>query len=103
LGIAHYRAGDWKAATEALEKAAELRASSFAHACFFLAMAHFQTGQKNQARQWYDKAVATMGKSHSKDDELFRFRAEAAALLGVIDVPQTAEKKEETAAPSSKP
>ena len=50
---------------------------------FFLAMAHWQLGDKPQARSWYDKAVSWMEKNQPKNEELIRFRAEAAALLGV--------------------
>ena len=60
LGVAHYRAGDWKAAIEALEKSTQLRAGGDPSVWFFLAMAHWQKGEKDQARQWYDKAVNRM-------------------------------------------
>ena len=46
-------------------------------------MAHWQLGDKNQARKWYDQAVAWMDKNQPKDDELRRFRAEAEELLKV--------------------
>ena len=46
-------------------------------------MAHWQLGDKPQARSWYDKAVPWMEKNQPKNEELVRFRAEAAALLGV--------------------
>ena len=48
---------------------------------FFLAMAHWQVGEKDKARQWYAKAVAWMDKNKPTDAELTRFRAEAKALL----------------------
>jgi hypothetical protein len=48
---------------------------------FFLAMAHRQVGEKDKAREWYDKAVEWMDKNEPKNDELRRFRAEAAELL----------------------
>ena len=83
LGVAHYRAGDWKAAIEALTKSMELRKGGDSTDWFFLAMAHWQLGDKPQARSWYDKAVQWMEKNQPKDEELIRFRAEAAALLGV--------------------
>ena len=81
--MAHYRAGDWKAAIEALTKSMELRNGGDSNDWFFLAMAHWQLGDKTQARSWYDKAVPWMEKNQPKDEELLRFRAEAAALLGV--------------------
>jgi hypothetical protein len=49
---------------------------------FFLAMAQWQLGAKDKAREWYDKSVQWMEKSKKDDAELKRFRAEAAALLG---------------------
>ena len=83
LGVARYRAGDWKAAIAALEKAESLAPDKYlAFNAFFLAMAHWQLGDKPQARSWYDKAVPWMEKSQPKNEELIRFRAEAAALLG---------------------
>jgi tetratricopeptide (TPR) repeat protein len=83
LGAAHYRTGDWKAAKGALEKALELRKDGDPFDYFFLAMAHWQLGNKGEARKWHDKAVASMDKNQPKDEELFRVRAEAAELLKV--------------------
>lgn len=48
----------------------------------FLAMALHRAGQPSEARGWYDKAVASLGQK-PEDEELRRFREEAAALLGV--------------------
>ena len=50
---------------------------------FFLAMAYQQLGEKEKARQWYDRAVQWMDKNQPKNEELRRFRREAAELLGV--------------------
>jgi hypothetical protein len=50
---------------------------------FILAMAHWQLGNKAEARTWHDKAVAWMEKNAPKDEKLIRFRAEAAELLGL--------------------
>jgi tetratricopeptide (TPR) repeat protein len=93
LGVAQYRAGDWKAAVEALETS--IRKKSFpgrdggdSADFFFLAMAHWQLGEKEQARQWYDRAVAWMAKNRPQDEELKRFRAEATNLLGIKDEPE---------------
>jgi serine/threonine protein kinase/Tfp pilus assembly protein PilF len=84
LGVAQYRAGDWKQAVASLEKAEELAPGKYvAHNGFFLAMAHWQLGDKARARAWYDKAVAWTEKNALGDIELRRFRAEAEALLGV--------------------
>jgi tetratricopeptide (TPR) repeat protein/serine/threonine protein kinase len=83
LGVAHYRARDWKASIAALEKSMELRKGGDAFDWFFLAMAHWQLGHKDEARQWYDRAVEWMEKNPPKNEELKRFRTEAAELLGV--------------------
>jgi serine/threonine-protein kinase len=94
LGTALYRAGDLKAAVSALEKSEALQPDK--HLAFnglFLAMARWQLGHKQEARTWYDKAVTWIEKNTPLDrngpfdKEVLRFRAEAAALLGVIDVP----------------
>ncbi len=86
LGAAYYRADDWKNAVTALEKSLELSPKeSVADNGFFLAMAHWRLGGKEQARQWYGKAAAWMEKNRSTDGELLQFRAEAATLLGLRD------------------
>jgi hypothetical protein len=50
---------------------------------FFLAMAYWQLGRRDEARLWYDRAVQWMDKHVPNHRELRRFRAEAAALLGL--------------------
>ncbi len=85
LGWAHYRNGDHKAAIAALDKVRELGSSGDSYEWFFLAMAHWKLGEKDKARQWYERAVQWMDKNQSTNEELRRFRAEAAALLGVKD------------------
>ena len=84
LGTALYRAGDWKAAIETLERADQLQGGKrLSGNAFFLAMAHWQLGNKDEARKWYDRAVEWMDKNQPKNEELRRFRAEAAELLEV--------------------
>ena len=46
-------------------------------------MANWQLGKKEEARKWYDKAVEWMEKNQPKNEELRRFRAEAAELLRI--------------------
>jgi tetratricopeptide (TPR) repeat protein len=82
LGIAHYRAGDWEAAIAALEKAMQLKNGGDSWDWLFLAMAHWQRGEKEQARRWYDRAAPRMPTSAGAV-RYDRFRAEAAALLGI--------------------
>jgi tetratricopeptide (TPR) repeat protein len=82
LGAAHYRAEDWNEAVAALEKSMELRQGGDGSDWFFLAMAHWQLGDREPARKWYAAAALWMDKHAPGDAQLRRFRDEAAALLG---------------------
>jgi tetratricopeptide (TPR) repeat protein len=82
LGVARYRAGDYRGAIAALEKSEELgKGSEFGFNALFLAMARWQLGQRDQADRLYDEAVGWAEKSKPNDDELRRFRIEAGKLL----------------------
>jgi tetratricopeptide (TPR) repeat protein/serine/threonine protein kinase/WD40 repeat protein len=88
LGVAHCRAGNWKAAIAALEKSMSLRKGGDAFDYVFLAMAHQQLVQKEEARKWYEKTIDWMQKNQEAlkkdtmhDEELLRFRAEAEELM----------------------
>jgi Flp pilus assembly protein TadD len=94
LGVAQYRKGDWKAAIEALMKSVQLSKGSDSYDFFFLAMAHWQLNEKEKARAWYDQAIAWMEKNSSQNEELQRFRDEAAALLGLAKATQSQKKKD---------
>ncbi len=84
LGVAHYRARSWKEAIAALRKSMGLLCGQLeSWNTFFLAMAHWQLGNKEEARKWYDQGAAWMDKNQPKNEELRRFRAEAVELLGV--------------------
>ncbi|MHB8970371.1 MAG: protein kinase domain-containing protein [Pirellulaceae bacterium] len=63
------------------------------HLAFVLAMVRWKLGEKEAARQWYDKAVERIDTSKPEDEELRRFHEEAAALLGMPINPSTAEEK----------
>jgi tetratricopeptide (TPR) repeat protein len=94
LGVSLYRTGDWKAAIEALEKSEVLAPNkNLAFNGLFLAMAHWQLGRRDEARLWYDRAVQWMDKHVANHGELRRFRAEAAAVLGLPE-PAAPAKKE---------
>ena len=73
LGAAHYRAGEFPAAIQALEKSMELAKGGNSFDWFFLAMAHWQLGHSDNARKWLAKAIEWMQKHRPKDDELRRF------------------------------
>jgi uncharacterized protein HemY len=98
LGVAQYRAGDWQGAVDALGRSMELAGGGSAFDWFFLAMAHWQLGQQDLAREWFEKAVLWMDERQPDNEELGRFRAEAEELLGLagpafpvrVDVPAEA-------------
>jgi serine/threonine protein kinase/tetratricopeptide (TPR) repeat protein len=84
-GTARYQTGDWKGAIADLERAIGLRAPDDhvnANEGFFLAMAQWQLGDKDRARDWFAKSAQWMERD-KENAELKRFRAEAAELLGV--------------------
>jgi serine/threonine protein kinase len=81
LGVAHFRNGDDRSAIAELETAMSLRAGGDSLDWFFLAMAHWGLGDRDQARTWFDRAVQWMDKNKPHNDELRRFRAEAEAMF----------------------
>jgi tetratricopeptide (TPR) repeat protein len=87
LGVAQYRAGDAKAAAEALETALPLRDGGDASDWLFLAMAHWRLSDQAAARDWYDKARSWIDQHKPQDEDLRRLFAETTTLLGA-DRPQ---------------
>jgi serine/threonine protein kinase/Tfp pilus assembly protein PilF len=89
LGVAQYRAGDWNAAVESLQRSMDHRDGGDSYDWFFLAMAQWQLDKKDDARRWYDKAVDWTDKHQHMDPlasaELRQFRAEADKLLKIAD------------------
>jgi Flp pilus assembly protein TadD len=82
LGIAQYRVGDPVAAIEAAQKATELPNRADAKVWLGLAMAHWQKGDHEQARVWYDRVIGWIERYHPADELLGRLRREAESLLG---------------------
>jgi serine/threonine protein kinase/tetratricopeptide (TPR) repeat protein len=98
LGVAQYRAGNWKAAIDTLTRADALYGGRlFSYNAFFLAMAHWQRGEKEQALKEYAPALVWMEKYAPKDAHLLRFRAEAASLLGLPEklTPEQAQARDD--------
>jgi tetratricopeptide (TPR) repeat protein len=83
LGMAQYRAGRWNDSIAALEESCRLESSTNgignAWQWLFLAMAHWQSGNRDEAVHWYLRSV-----DHESNwpDLLRRYRAEADALMG---------------------
>ena len=72
LGVAQYRNGDWKAAIAALEKSTRIPSGNEVLDGYFLAMAHWQLGDKALAGKYYDQAVAWANKNRPNDEDLRR-------------------------------
>jgi tetratricopeptide (TPR) repeat protein len=86
LGVAHYRAGDWKQAVASLEKYEPQETDrNVGFNGFFLAMSYWKLGDKEKARQWYDKSADWTQKNLPTDSEYRRIRAEASQVLGIPD------------------
>jgi len=81
LGVAAFRARDWETAAKVFHQATTFTGGG-AYNFFFLAMTYWHQGNKKEAREMYDRAVAWTDKNKPDDPELRQFRAEAAALLG---------------------
>ncbi|MCS7236796.1 MAG: hypothetical protein NZ899_00830 [Thermoguttaceae bacterium] len=85
LGVANYRAGHWKEATKALDKSLHLRGNNTL-GLVFLAIARWQAGQKEEARQAYQRALEHLPfKKLSAEslEEIRRLQAEAEQLLEI--------------------
>ena len=83
LGVARYRAGDWRGAVGALERSIALRSGGDAYDWLFLAMAYWQLGEREHAHQWYEKGAKCMETIRPEQDELEGFKKEADELLGI--------------------
>jgi tetratricopeptide (TPR) repeat protein len=90
LGVARYRAGDFKGAVEAFDRSMALRQSGDAFDWLPLAKAHARLGQPGEARKWYDRAAQWLQKNEKalardtwQAGELRRFRDEAEEVLGL--------------------
>jgi tetratricopeptide (TPR) repeat protein len=88
LGMAYYASGAYQAAIGAIHRSIKLGGHADSTDYFFLAMAHRRLGHKDTAGGYYQKGVRWMDKNRPTDPELRRFRAEAAALLGITDEPK---------------
>lgn len=87
LGIAYFRQGEWAVAVHALERSNELGDGGTSFDYYFLAMAHWHRGDKEQARRWFSRADDWMREHNPDHVDLLRFRAEASALLDSQAVP----------------
>jgi tetratricopeptide (TPR) repeat protein/serine/threonine protein kinase len=88
LGMAHFRAGEWKESIVAVHAAMTKSKGANAYHWFILAISHWQLGDRVEARKRYDQAVqwmeknaASLSRDHLLAEELRRFRSEAEEVL----------------------
>jgi tetratricopeptide (TPR) repeat protein len=82
LALAEYRSGHWAESLAASERSLALKKGDDECAWFLLAMAHWQKGDKDEARTWFKKAVDWTKLNAPGDTEMRRLWSEAAKLLG---------------------
>jgi serine/threonine protein kinase/Flp pilus assembly protein TadD len=81
LGVAQYRASNWRDAVQALDKSLELQSRRNVTSWLFLAMAHWQLGEEEKARRWYDLADQWIDKNRPTDEQLRILHSEAENLM----------------------
>jgi tetratricopeptide (TPR) repeat protein len=87
-GLAHYRLGEWNEAVAALTAEVE---PYDAESQFSLAMAHWQLGNKDEARKWYDRG-AEANRKYPNGYAARETKAEAEALLNLTPPKEPANK-----------
>jgi serine/threonine protein kinase/Flp pilus assembly protein TadD len=90
LGVAQYRAGDYRAAILALDRCLQLDRGDAAQ-LFFLAMAHGKLGHSAEARTYYGRGLSWMNqfkeqleKEKAIAEDLRRFQGEAETVLSAL-------------------
>ncbi|QEH37796.1 Serine/threonine-protein kinase PrkC [Aquisphaera giovannonii] len=78
LGAAAYRAGEWQAASEAIDRSMELNKGGTPLDWAFMAMTRSRQGRPDEAADWLRRAR----QAASPDEEARRFLAEAESVLG---------------------
>ena len=81
LGVVYYRKGDWPRAMKTLQESLEGGAHAPAN-WIFLAMTHWQLGNKDEAHKWYEHARKQRQESDLTGLEK-RFFDEATVLMGI--------------------
>jgi serine/threonine protein kinase/Tfp pilus assembly protein PilF len=85
LGIACYRAGDTRGATDALNRSCALSNGGDPNDFLFLAMLAWRAGDRPRARQLWVQSLEWMKRGTGLSQEMFRARLEAARMLGEKD------------------
>jgi serine/threonine protein kinase len=83
LGVALWRAGDAKSATEAMEKSMALASGGDPADWLVLAAIHKSQGRDDEAQALYDKSLEWIDQHTPVDPDIESLRREAAQLLGI--------------------
>ena len=83
FGVACFRADDFKGAVTALNHSTALNNGGIPFDHVFLAMAHAQLGNQQQAQQWLAQAMIRMERDYPGHPELTRFYNEARSMLAL--------------------
>ena len=84
LGVAYFRAGDFKAAVASLEHAMDLGSDGNSFDLVFLAMAHARLGNLERARLCLVEAAFHKERNYPDHSELIRFCDEARSILPAV-------------------
>jgi hypothetical protein len=87
-GVMFYEAELWRRAVRHFAKSAELRRGGQAFDWYYLAMAHWQLDEKEEARRWFEKAEQWTREHVKDDEELGKLREQAAAILALKELSQ---------------
>jgi tetratricopeptide (TPR) repeat protein len=82
LGVALFRAGEFEEARTALEKSMSLADGGGPHDWLFLAQIEASLDHPNEARRWFDRSEKFLIENGARLEEIGRFYAEAAEILG---------------------
>jgi len=88
LGLAAYRAGHWDEAIDSLNSAVQIDGNADPTNFFFLAMAHWRRGDKDDAQSFLERGTQVARTRLVNNPDWRMFWAEAAALLGKPGPPQ---------------
>ena len=92
LGLAYYRAGQWRQAVANLEEWSTRHAGpANSYRGYFLAMAYWHLGRKDEARRCFHEVDGRYVVPASRPTAS-RYRAEAAQLLGIAEKPTDASR-----------
>jgi tetratricopeptide (TPR) repeat protein len=95
LGIAEYRAGNYRQAIEALNRSQSLEGRMDGYNFFWLAMAHWQLGEEATGREWLNRAILWGDRDSWNKQQLLNYRREAEDLMTEPDAALAARSDEQ--------